>query len=123
MSDWRRNGQERFLLEKTFGKVVFPEFWEASCTRKNKFFRSVEAEAKQYAKRTENGEDALDEKEIQRFWHRHCEFCWDKALTYEPCVFYCTEDLHYWVCEECFHDFQEEFQWKQTPTEELLEMR
>ena len=25
---------------------------------------------------------------------------------------YCTEDEYWWICEACFHDFQDMFQWK-----------
>ena len=50
--------------------------------------------------------------------HEHCEFCWHKFMEQqegmEDCssVGYCSVDRKYWVCEECFEDFKEEFGWK-----------
>ncbi len=48
--------------------------------------------------------------------HDHCEFCFSKfglsgALTYG----YCTEDHYYWICEQCFDDFKEMFEWQVSP--------
>ena len=43
--------------------------------------------------------------------HTHCEFCWhtfmEKSEGLEDCSSYgyCSSDGKYWVCEECFHDF------------------
>ena len=47
--------------------------------------------------------------------HDHCEFC-GKKFSASPEVKglekgYATEDLYWWVCEPCFKDFKEEFQW------------
>ena len=46
--------------------------------------------------------------------HDHCAFCWDKFAEYDGCLHegYCTEDGRDWVCEECFNDFKERFQWR-----------
>ena len=46
--------------------------------------------------------------------HDHCEFCWAKFADYDGCLHagYATDDLYYWICNECFHDFKERFQWK-----------
>ena len=47
----------------------------------------------------------------------HCEFCWHKFMEksegIEDCSSYgyCSSDGKYWVCEECFHDFKEFFNW------------
>ncbi len=45
--------------------------------------------------------------------HMHCEFCWDKFAEYDDCLHegYCTLDGYYWVCEDCFRDFREMFEW------------
>ena len=47
--------------------------------------------------------------------HDHCAFCWIKFMENEvPGTFqegYATEDNYYWVCPQCFADFQAEFQW------------
>ena len=43
--------------------------------------------------------------------HDHCEFCGtriDSSLTFA----YATEDDYHWICEECYQDFKEMFQWK-----------
>lgn len=50
--------------------------------------------------------------------HAHCEFCWHKFMENPEGVKdcsqegYCSTDEKYWVCEECFQDFQEMFKWK-----------
>lgn len=50
--------------------------------------------------------------------HEHCEFCWHKFMEQpegvEDCSSegYCSSDGKYWVCEECFEDFKNEFSWK-----------
>lgn len=50
--------------------------------------------------------------------HTHCEFCWHKFMEYaegvEDCSQegFCSSDDKYWVCEECFRDFKDKFNWK-----------
>lgn len=50
--------------------------------------------------------------------HIHCEFCWHKFMEtpegVEDCSSegYCSSDGKYWVCEECFKDLKEKFNWK-----------
>lgn len=50
--------------------------------------------------------------------HTHCEFCWHKFMEHvegvEDCSQegYCSSDNKYWVCEECFRDFKDNFNWK-----------
>jgi len=46
-----------------------------------------------------------------RWDHDHCEFCGDK-IDYLTGLAYCTTDQYHWICEECFNDFKEMFQWK-----------
>ena len=43
--------------------------------------------------------------------HEHCEFCGQKISPYEGDQHsgYCTLDSYYWICEQCFEDFREEF--------------
>lgn len=45
--------------------------------------------------------------------HEHCEFCWEKfglgADRLKPA--YCTLDEYRWICDECFEDFHELFEW------------
>ena len=46
--------------------------------------------------------------------HKHCEFCFDKfgedaALKKAG---YCTLDSYHWICDECFRDFCEQFEWR-----------
>ena len=120
MSDWRLNGQEDYLSNKTLYKITFPEFWEIAYKDKNAFFQKIERYAKKHVKETNQGHEYLEGEKIQHFWHDHCSFCWEKALTDKSCTFYCTEDMYYWICEECFQDFQSEFNWQVGTTEELL---
>jgi len=46
--------------------------------------------------------------------HDHCQFCWEKFSENESDlhVGYCTLDYYYWICEECYGDFKNMFQWK-----------
>ena len=48
--------------------------------------------------------------------HDHCEFCWAKFMVedyhdvlHEGCA---TEDDYRWICDKCFHDFKDMFDWK-----------
>jgi len=46
--------------------------------------------------------------------HDHCEFCGVRfSLLVDDDVHegYCTEDGYRWVCETCFQDFGDEFEW------------
>ncbi len=49
--------------------------------------------------------------------HDHCKFCHAKFMVENyPDVLhegYSTEDEYYWICENCFHDFKEYFEWKE----------
>lgn len=46
--------------------------------------------------------------------HAHCAFCWDKIGDCEDWirVAYCTSDELHWICEQCYQDFRESFQWQ-----------
>jgi hypothetical protein len=48
--------------------------------------------------------------------HDHCVFCWAKFMDVDrPNILregYATEDNCYWICEQCFGDFKEMFQWR-----------
>lgn len=46
--------------------------------------------------------------------HEHCEFCMEK-FSFEANTLkegYCTLDQYRWICEECFEDFKEIFEWE-----------
>ena len=50
--------------------------------------------------------------------HAHCEFCWHKFMENPEGIAdcsrqgYCSMDGSYWICEECFKDFQDELNLK-----------
>lgn len=46
--------------------------------------------------------------------HDHCEFCGDKFSLNESDLNkgYSAKDGYRWICEDCFTDFKEEFDWK-----------
>lgn len=111
MEDWRLRGQEGYLAGAVLRRVVFPDFWKTAYAEKNTFYQRIRAYALRQVEITHRWEELLEGESVGRFWHEHCEFCWEKAYTDKPCVFYCTEDLKWWICEECFHDFQEKFRW------------
>lgn len=121
MEDWRLRGQEDYLSNATLYRVQFPHFWKYAYETKNSFYQKIAAYANNYVQKTDKWAELLEGEKIQQFWHEHCEFCWEKAYTDKPCVFYCTEDMYYWVCAECFRDFAEQFHWQVKPIEELFE--
>jgi hypothetical protein len=45
--------------------------------------------------------------------HDHCEFCWAKFSMREEDLHagYTTLDNYHWICETCFRDFKEKFEW------------
>ena len=45
--------------------------------------------------------------------HEHCSFCWEKFghSNDDLNTGYCTEDYQHWVCDTCFGDFKDEFDW------------
>ena len=53
--------------------------------------------------------------------HYHCEFCWRRFM--ENCggdldcssEGYCTLDESIWICETCFNDFKDMFNWTVLP--------
>lgn len=49
--------------------------------------------------------------------HDHCEFCgatFSVGAKHEGSIDhgYTAKQGYYWVCEQCFSDFQEQFNWK-----------
>ena len=78
MTDWRLNGQEGYLSNKTVYKIRFSEFWEIAYKNKNGFFRKIEGYAKKYVETTNRWHEYLEGERIQYFWHEHCEICWEK---------------------------------------------
>lgn len=117
MEDWRINGQEAYLNNAVFYKITFPIFWEKAYKDQNKFYQKILSYAEYYVKSTGTCREYLEGDQIQHLWHDHCEFCWEKAVTNEPLEFYCTTDLKYWVCKNCFQDFANRFQWQVIPFE------
>jgi hypothetical protein len=74
--DWRRQGQERYLINKRLQNrkyVPFRSEWE----------------------------------------HDHCEFCGVKFSLSErdERKGYSTYDGYYWICNQCFNDFCDEYHW------------
>jgi hypothetical protein len=58
-------------------------------------------------------------KQPSKEWdHDHCEFCWAKFTEHpyseEPTlqVGYVAGQFNHWICEKCFGDFRERFQWR-----------
>jgi len=45
--------------------------------------------------------------------HEHCEFCFKKFGKAIDMLHngYCTLDEYRWICEDCYEDFKEMFQW------------
>ncbi|MBQ7347331.1 MAG: hypothetical protein IJW55_05180 [Clostridia bacterium] len=112
MEDWRLNGQEEYLTNAVLYKITFPKFWEQAYVEKNAFYQTVLKNALDHMKHFPNAKNYLQGEKIQHFWHEHCDFCWDKAMTDIECEFYCTKDMRYWICKKCFDDFKDKFGWR-----------
>lgn len=39
--------------------------------------------------------------------HEHCQFCWKSNSQFNSIPGYYTLDKYYWVCEECFSDYND----------------
>ena len=126
MSDWRLQGQEKYLSNVTLYKVSFPEFWEKALCEKNEFYKKIEKAPLTYRKDADGNwvvveVEPMPIEEAARHWHKHCEFCWEKAMTNIEGEFYCTKDMHHWICKECFEDFKDKFGWIVKTAEELID--
>lgn len=46
--------------------------------------------------------------------HDHCAFCGETFSTHEGDIKqgYSTIDSYYWICNQCFDDFKDEFEWQ-----------
>lgn len=119
--DWRLNGQEEYLQDAILYKVVFPAFWENAYNEKNMFFQKISEYAQNYVAHFPDKKECLEGEKIQLFWHEHCEFCWEKAMTNIECEFYCTKDMRWWICKDCFEDFKDKFGWTVKSADELLD--
>lgn len=57
-------------------------------------------------------------KKPSKEWdHDHCCFCWEKFSEDETVGMtwgYSTLDEKYWICEDCFNDFKDKFEWEVT---------
>lgn len=42
--------------------------------------------------------------------HDHCEFC-EGLIDFSVPFAYATENNYNWICQECYEDFKEMFQW------------
>jgi hypothetical protein len=53
-------------------------------------------------------------KPYSKTWnHDHCTFCSDTFSEHISDLHegYCTPDHYHWICENCFNDFKEMFNW------------
>ena len=119
MADWRIPEDQKKLYDEIYKgikllQIKFPKFWQRAVEVKNNFFRYVFDEAERHVKLLKRGEDYLADELCQKWWHRHCTFCWKtlEADMQEEC--YCSEDGDYWICAECYNDFKKRFEWKVT---------
>ena len=119
--DWRLNGQEEYLKDVVLYRIVFPDFWNKAYASKNEFYQSILRYAETHVKNFPNTKEYLEGEKIQLFWHEHCDFCWEKAMTNKECEFYCTKDMRYWICKECFEDFKDKFGWIVKSADELFD--
>lgn len=67
MSDWRLNGQEEYLSNKTLYKITFPEFWEIAYKDKNVFFRKSNAMLTSMSRKQTTGMNIWKVKKFNTF--------------------------------------------------------
>lgn len=99
IEDWRNRGQEDYLLEVP---LIHKRF-------KSKLPKIL----------------TPDDDPRKYNDHEHCDFCWHTFM--EDCKGkdncstegYCTLDEKIWICEVCFQDFKENFNW--TVVEDLVD--
>ncbi len=111
MADWRLEGQSNYLFGKPLKEIRFPDFWDNSFVNKNEFYKGIKLEAENFVKEYGRGEEYLEGKKIQDFWHTHCIFCTDKITTRDKRICYCTSNYDTWICKTCFDDFKTQFGW------------
>ena len=74
-----------------------------------KYLKGVSLWRKQYTRYSESWD------------HDHCSFCWIEFSEDEPGALregYTTKGDYHWVCERCFEDFKDMFEWKVIQAEE-----
>ena len=76
-----------------------------------KFLMGATLSRKKYVKYRDNWE------------HDHCEFCWRKFSERQGDTNegYVTTDGYHWVCDDCFADFKESFNWKTSEDPDIAE--
>jgi hypothetical protein len=70
-----------------------------------KYLSGVSLSKKTYTRRREDWD------------HDHCEFCSARFSETEGDLHegYTTDDEYHWICQACYDDFKEQFQWSSTP--------
>ncbi len=110
MKDWRViENLENFYKNLELIEVNFPTFWKESFCKKNDFYRMVEEDAVSFVNKYNRGREYLERDSLQDFWHEHCIFCTKKISTRQKMVCYCTKDFNIWICQECYNDFRNKF--------------
>ena len=111
MNDWRLIGYNGNLIKRALKKIQFPEFWINACNSKNEFYQMVLDDAYAFVSKYKRGYEFLNSNQIGAFWHAHCELCTEEINTEKAMECYCTEDYCIWICEKCFADFKDKFNW------------
>lgn len=86
-------------------EITFPEFWTIAQKRRNRFYQYVSDEARRHVSRLGLEEKWLAEGVFQKFWHRHCELCWQEITVDTAGSCGCSEDGYIWLCPDCFAEF------------------
>ena len=47
---------------------------------------------------------------VEEHDHDHCAFCMEKFYSTKQ-KGYCTTDYYHWICEKCYEDFKDIFNW------------
>ena len=51
----------------------------------------------------------------EKWDHDHCAFCTETFSEYDGDLHdgYCMKDKYWWICNECYEDFKDMFNWTQ----------
>lgn len=110
MKDWRLINEEYFSKLIIY-KVKFPDYWEESFSKRNRFYDLVYNEAVDILENTNRSKEYLDGINIGKFWQRHCDLCTSSITTDDSLICFCTQDFQTWLCNECVNSFKDRFDW------------
>ncbi len=100
-------------------KIDFPLFWTNAYKNKNRFYKYVFTETKQYVEKINLSKEYLKNDNCKKLWERHCEFCFEKITIELTRECYCTEDCFTWICQKCFNEHKDKYNWRVVEVQDI----